>query len=106
MDMERRTEPRADVAIWVEEHTEDALYFQRATNLSLGGLWLDGTLPHPPGTRVALDLELPGQPPLRVQGEVVVHRADKTGMGVRFVELDETRRRRLEVFLAHTTRPS
>ena len=56
--VERRKLPRADVAIWVEERTNDALYYQRATNLSLGGIWLDGTLPHPPGTRVALDIEL------------------------------------------------
>lgn len=104
-DSDRRTEPRADVAIWVEEHTKDALYFQRATNLSIGGLWLDGTLPHPPGTRVALDIELPGDGQLRVEGEVVLHRSPKAGMAVRFVQLDASKRTRLEAFLkrAHTT---
>jgi len=100
VNAERRTEPRAEVAIWVEERTNDALYFQRATNLSIGGLWLDGTLPHPPGTRVSLDIELPGEGLLCVLGEVVVHRTPKPGMGVRFVELAADKRTRLEAFLS------
>lgn len=98
--IERRKLPRADVAIWVEERTNDALYYQRATNLSLGGVWLEGTLPHPPGTRVALDIELPGEGPLRVDGEVVPRPAGKQGMAVRFVGLSETGRERIAAVLA------
>lgn len=97
---DRRTMPRTEVAIWVEEHTRDALYFQRATNLSIGGVWLDGTLPHPPGTRVTLDIELPGDRPLRVEGEVVPHASPKAGMAIRFTDLVGPRKRRLEAFLA------
>lgn len=96
----RRNVPRADVAIWVEERTRDALYYQRATNLSLGGLWLEGTLPHPPGTRVVLDLELPGDAPLRVEGEVVLRRSEAKGMAVRFVALDAQQTKRLTAFIA------
>jgi len=92
--------PRAEVAIWVEERTNDALYYQRATNLSLGGIWLDGTLPHPPGTRVALDIELPGDGPLRVNGEVVPRQAGASGMAVRFVGLSEAGRARIAALLA------
>ena len=97
---ERRKLPRADVAIWVEERTNDALYYQRATNLSLGGIWLAGTLPHPPGTRVALDIELPGDGPLRVNGEVVPRPAGKQGMAVRFVGLSKNGRERIAAVLA------
>ena len=57
---ERRGSERVVVDLWVEEHTDDALYFQRATNLSMGGLFLDRTLPHPAGTRVQLEVRLPG----------------------------------------------
>lgn len=96
----RRSTPRADVAIWVEERTRDALYFQRATNLSLGGLWLEGTLPHPPGTRVVLELELPGDAPMRVEGEVVMSRTERTGMAVRFVGLEPLQKKRLTAFIA------
>lgn len=83
---DRRSDARADVAIWVQERTRDALYFQRASNLSLGGVFLEGTLPHPPGTRVELDLEL-AHGPLRVAGEVVGRAPGGLGMAVRFVEL-------------------
>lgn len=97
---ERRIEPRAEVAIWVQERTNDALYFQHATNLSTSGVWLDGTLPHPPGTRVALDIDLPGEGPLSVNGEVVLHRTPKAGMAVRFVDLPPSGRARLASYLS------
>jgi hypothetical protein len=96
---ERRDEPRAEVAIWVEERTNDALYFQRATNLSASGIWLDGTLPHPPGTRVALDFDL-GDGPVKVVGEVVARKPDDRGMAVRFIEMKTAIRERIEAFLA------
>jgi hypothetical protein len=91
---------RAEVAVWVEERTNDALYLQRATNLSLGGIWLEGTLPHPPGTKVSLDIELPGDGPLRVDGEVVMRQDRGVGMAVRFLPLPQARRERLEAFLS------
>lgn len=98
---ERRTSDRVVVDLWVEEHTDDALYFQRATNLSLGGLYLDKTLPHPPGTRVQLELRLPGErAPLRVVGEVVPATAREVGMGVRFVGLSLDERARIAEYLA------
>jgi uncharacterized protein (TIGR02266 family) len=97
---ERRTSSRIVVDLWVEERTEDALYFQRATNLSLGGLFLDRTLPHPAGTRVQLELRLPGETaPLRVFGEVVPPTERDVGMGVRFVGLSTHERARIANFL-------
>ncbi len=95
---DRRNETRAEVAIWVRERTNDALYFQRASNLSLGGVFLEGTLPHPPGTRVALDLDLPDAP-IRLEGEVVGHGPGNVGMAVRFVDLASAERSRLEAYL-------
>lgn len=96
---ERREDRRADVAIWVEEHTADALYFQRTKNLSLGGVFLEGTLPHPPGTRVELDLDLVESGQVRVEGEVVARGADAGGMAVRFVEMTDRARSRLAAYL-------
>jgi len=82
---DRRSHTRVPVDLEVEEHTGGALYFQRATNLSLNGLFLDGTLPHPPGTTVLLDVHVPGErSPVRVEGEVVTERGHRLGMGVRF----------------------
>lgn len=87
-ESDRRNNHRVVVDLWVDEHTEDALYFQRATNLSVGGLFLDHTLPHPAGTRVQLEMRLPGETaPLHVCGEVVPATERDRGMGVRFVGL-------------------
>ncbi len=98
---DRRNNPRVNVDLWVDERDEDAMYFQRATSLSVGGLYLDRTLPHANGTRVALELRLPGEErPLRLSGEVVTTREREYGMGVRFVSLTLEERARIADYLA------
>ncbi len=97
---DRRREERVVIDLWVEEHTDDALYFQRATNLSTGGLFLERTLPHAPGTLVEIDLRLPGDAsPLRVKGEVVAARSRELGMGLRFVGLEDAAKARIADYL-------
>ena len=96
---ERRVRERAPVELWVDECVDGAVYFQRATNLSMGGVFLERTLPHAPGTRVALTLRLPdGEAPLQAEGQVVDHQRER-GMGVRFVALAPAARARLANFL-------
>jgi uncharacterized protein (TIGR02266 family) len=98
--VERRYEPRVTIDLWVEERTDDALYFQRATNLSTGGLFLERTLPHAPGTVVEIDLRLPGDADaLRVKGEVVAATSRELGMGLRFVELTDGVKNRIAEYL-------
>jgi uncharacterized protein (TIGR02266 family) len=95
-DQERRESGRVGVDLWVEERTGDATYFQRATNLSQGGLFLHGTLAHPPGTRVSLDLHLPDSgDPIGVRGEVVAVPLSERGMGIRFIGLTPAASRRI-----------
>lgn len=97
---ERRAHTRLPVELWVEETHGRAVYYQRATDLSLGGLFLSRTLPHPPGTRVELRVDLGGADPLRVRGEVVDDGGRRAeGMGLRFVSLDRDQRARLADFL-------
>ncbi|MDP3275523.1 MAG: PilZ domain-containing protein [Deltaproteobacteria bacterium] len=97
---ERRNEARVTVDLWVEEHSDDALYFQRATNLSTGGVFLERTLPHAAGTRIEIDLRLPGDAvPLRVTGEVIPVEAREVGMSVRFVSLSDPARDRIAQYL-------
>jgi uncharacterized protein (TIGR02266 family) len=99
---ERRNESRITVDLWVEEHTEDALYFQRATNLSPGGLFLERTLAHAPGTVVEIDLRFPGDSsPIRVKGEVVPSGSRDLGMGLRFVGLSDSAKHRINEYLQH-----
>lgn len=93
---DRRQATRVPVEFFLEERTGDALYYQRATNLSVSGVYLEQTLPHPPGTRVDLQLRLPGDPaPIRLKGEVVNRAARDVGMGVRFVDLTGEDRSRI-----------
>jgi uncharacterized protein (TIGR02266 family) len=98
---DRRVEPRVTIDLWVEERSGDALYFQRATNLSTRGLFLERTLPHAPGTLVEINLRLPGAPSdVRLTAEVVPASAERTlGMGLRFVDLDEASRARITEYL-------
>ncbi len=97
MSSERRAYTRVPVDLWVEERHEGVTYFQRATNLSLGGLYLDRTLPHPPGTRVHLAVKL-GALDVDLTGEIV-GAANDTGMNVRFIDLDRTQRALIADFL-------
>ena len=98
--MDRRTSSRVRVDIPVEERTAGALYFHRAADLSDGGLYLAGTLPHPPGTEIELSLELSSDEPLQLRGRVAGGRRD-VGMGVRFVDVSEEARAQIAAYLAH-----
>lgn len=92
---ERRRDDRRRVDLWVDEHHDGVVYYQRATDLSMGGLFLERTLPHPPGTHIDVVMRLPdSQPPLRVAAEVVAHQRDR-GMAVRFVSLTAHQRVRI-----------
>ncbi len=55
--VERRTDARVGVEIWVEEMADQGLYFHRVTNLSLGGFFIEKKLPLPVGQKVSLRLE-------------------------------------------------
>lgn len=97
---ERRAHARQTLHLEAVERSEAGLYFQRTRNLSMGGAFLEGTLPHPPGTRVSLELQLPGDTrPLELDGEVVPSPDGSLGMGVRFVGLTAVQRLRLTEIL-------
>ncbi|MBI5487152.1 MAG: TIGR02266 family protein [Deltaproteobacteria bacterium] len=98
---ERRSSPRINVRLQVVETHEDSTYFQRTGNLSAGGLFLEGTMPHPPGTKVRLGFHLPNdERPVEVTGEITAPGKDEgLGMGVRFLDLSPDDRGRIERFL-------
>jgi uncharacterized protein (TIGR02266 family) len=105
MSLERRQGSRVPVQIWVEEKTERELYFQRSANLSLGGIYLENTIPHPVGTRVTLRFTLPGdEEKLEVRAEVAAAMTgeEEFGMGLKFVELDAAVAERIQKYIART----
>lgn len=106
---ERRQAPRFGVEFWIQEHAGEGVYFHRVTNLSISGFFIAKQLPFPEGQEVELRLELPGQPDkLAVRGVVVSNYQDPDarlrGAGVRFLDLDEAARKRIQKYLVSVAR--
>jgi hypothetical protein len=92
---ERRRDRRVPVELWIEAEAGDELYFHRAANLSVGGAYFDQTIPEPEGKLVQLRFSLPGGgSEISCKGEIVT--AKDFAMGVRFVDLADSDRQRIE----------
>ncbi len=100
---ERRAHPRCALELWVDETTGNVTYYQRTANVSTGGMYLSGTVPHPAGTQVRVEFSVPGNAErFRLTGEVVDDQAgDKLGMRVRFIDVPADVADRLAKALAH-----
>ncbi|MBN2358689.1 MAG: PilZ domain-containing protein [Deltaproteobacteria bacterium] len=99
---DRRRAVRAPIDLWMEESKGNELYFRRTGNLSAGGVYFEQSIPHALGTRVNLKFTLPGQDQvIETLAEIVNTPGDKEGlgMGVRFIDLDEIDRRRIESYV-------
>jgi uncharacterized protein (TIGR02266 family) len=91
----KRREERIPVDLWIEVSREGDLYYQRASNLSVGGAFFAQTIPLPVGTRVALKFTLPGdEHEISCEGDIVS--AKELGMGVAFVNMADADRARLD----------
>lgn len=100
---EKRKQTRVPVDLWIEASRDGELYYQRASNLSVGGAYFTQTIPLPVGTRVALKFELPGDPAeVSCDGDIVT--AKELGMGVSFVNLAPADRKRIEALLTKLAR--
>lgn len=92
---DKRTQKRIPVEIWIEAERAGELYFQRASNLSVGGAYFTQTVPLPVGSEVALKFSLPGDSyEIKCQGEIVT--AKDLGMGVNFKKLAPADRARIQ----------
>ena len=102
---DRRSQKRIPVEMWVEEQRGADVYYQRSANLSVGGIYLDGTIPHPRGTFVQLRFTLPGdEESISVRGEIVGEpNEEKLGMHVKFLpeDLEGQLGERLRSFVDH-----
>lgn len=87
---DRRSQKRVPVEMWVEEQRGKDVYYQRSANLSAGGIYLDGTIPHARGTVVQLRFTLPGEADaISIRGEIVGEpNEDRLGMHVKFLAED------------------
>ena len=99
---ERRRGPRVPVQLWVEELSPEGVYYQHTANLSVGGLFLEHTIPHPVGTVVTLSFALPdGGDKVAVRAEIVNAVIDDAtfGMGLRFLDLGDANTERIRKFV-------
>ena len=96
---DKRKQERVPIELWIEAERDGELYFQRASNISLGGALFAQTIPLPLGTKVQLKFEIPGDPvEIRCKGEIVT--AKDLGMGVSFVELKSGDHARIEMLIS------
>jgi len=98
---ERRRTERADLVVRVDYQTVDEFFSEFARNINEGGLFVESETPHPLGTRVDLQFQLPGSDePAQVTGTVVrtsPGSADEpSGMGIVFDDLDRQTRQRID----------
>ncbi len=92
---DKRRQRRIPVEIWIEVEGEGELYFQRASNLSIGGAYFTQTFPLPFGTRAQLRFSLPGdEHQIACAAEIV--NTKELGMGVRFLDLSAADTARIE----------
>jgi Tfp pilus assembly protein PilZ len=71
-DVDRRSHPRLPLELRVVEMDSGAAYFRYATNISPGGLFIEGPAPYPIGTQLTLVFIAPGDDePTSVLCEVV-----------------------------------
>lgn len=99
---DKRAQRRIPVEIWMEVEGEGELYFQRASNLSVGGAFFTQTFPLPIGTKVQLRFSLPGEEnqdenPIDCRAEIVSTK--ELGMGVRFADLKPEDLQRIEALI-------
>ena len=98
---ERRKSTRSDFFVRVEYRTVDQFFSDFARNINEGGLFVGTENPHPEGTRISLQFELPGSDePVQVSG-IVVRLSDGSpseppGMGIEFEELAAADRLRID----------
>ena len=99
-DFDRRKSERANLIVQVVYHTVDELFAEFARNINEGGLFVETDTPHPVGTEVSLQFEIPGSDePLHVVGRVA-HTTNGSpgeppGIGIEFDDLDSQARQRI-----------
>lgn len=99
---DRRTDPRVTVGMHVVEIDEEATYFQYATDLSRGGMFLFGTAPREIGHKVMVLFKLPGSEQInRVPAEVVGNTdGERRGTHLKFTDRpDSSARDRVRAYV-------
>jgi uncharacterized protein (TIGR02266 family) len=101
----QRSEKRCNVSLKVAYKSFDKFITEYTKNVSNGGMFLRTMQHHEIGTHVNLYLHMPDlKKPLKITGEVIHTRFfdakdEDTGVGIKFINIDETSRQSLIDFM-------
>ena len=101
-DRRTREHPRYEVSAYVDYTGSEVLLYHRIQNISLGGICISSPSIEEVGTIVDLVINFPELgTSLALRGEVVwANRDAPMDMGIRYVDLDETKRETLRNYIA------
>lgn len=100
-DRKTREHPRYEVSAYVDYTGSEVLLYHRIQNISLGGICISSPSIEEIGTVVDLVVNFPELgTSLSVRGEVVwANREPPMDMGIRFIELDDSKRETLRQYI-------
>lgn len=90
--------PRAPLATQI--HCENLMSLAFARNVSEGGMFIETREPLPLGSRLHLRFNLEDEGPIVVAVGEVVYEISHMGMGVQFVDIEPSDRKRIEAYAA------
>lgn len=100
---DRRREKRWDVCLDAVWDGKSGNYPARVADLSEGGCYVDSMSVAQVGEILDFKLQLPNGDWLELTGEVA-HQTPPLGFGIRFVNLNDDRREKLRLLIAHLKR--
>ncbi len=104
---DRRKSARIPVSVAIEIRDRHGFSVHSTTDLSVGGAFFGFSIPNKVGSKVAVSVNLPGEAPIACEGEVVnVPDRKNFGMGVRFLNMSDEDRKRLEAFTSRVVAPA
>src|SRR4051794_14657229 len=100
-DSRMRQHPRFEVAAYVDYTGTEVLLYHRIQNISLGGICIQTPSIEEVGSVVDLVINFPELgTSLSLRGEVMwANREPPMDMGIRYVEMDDTKRETLKQFI-------
>jgi hypothetical protein len=102
---ERRRSRRIPVELWVKEENGDYYYFHQASDLSIGGLFLNNKIISRDSTHATFKFKLPNSADIiTVKGEAVYDVVKnklqkKTGTGIKFIDLKPEHKKVIEDYI-------
>jgi uncharacterized protein (TIGR02266 family) len=105
-DRKTREHPRYEVSAYVDYTGSEVLLYHKIQNISLGGICISSPSIEEVGTVVDIVINFPElSTSLALRGEVVwANREPPMDMGIRYVDMDDTKRETLKQYIHRVKR--